>query len=365
MFQNYTEAARRALVFSWFQAGRSGASEIGAVHLLLGLLQTRSALAGRLLGHIERGDVWPAIQPQTSGAGSAPAAANLPFADTAMRALKQAANYAARLRRPSVGVEHLVLGLLSDSTIAAMLEPSGVRLADVLARVETQAQQPIRFTVGASPDPDLTVAAYDPAVYPAFADMLVRWPLVGSAEPAAVLTNHASQRITAVVARWTMEDAEGSATNRKMVRDRPESSAGIAWTLTPDQRAERHRGAGNSRTPDEIPASDDFRHDTFRGLVDVHGGLTNYGADHSPGTSDFGTGRSSIGHTGSPVARSRTKMNPCSVSWATALIGRPSTVMSARMGAVGGSKSQRSWCVNWKCQTRLPVCASSATIEFA
>ena len=86
---------------------------------------------------------------------------------------------------------------------------------------------------------------------------------------------------------------------------------------------------------------------------------------HSPGTSDFGTGRSSMGHTGLPVARSRTKTNPCLVSWATALTGRPSTVMSARIGAVGGSKSQMSWCVNWKCQTRFPVFASSATTEFA
>ena len=52
-------------------------------------------------------------------------------------------------------------------------------------------------------------------------------------------------------------------------------------------------------------------------------------------------------------------------SWMTALTGRPSTVMSARIGAVGGSKSQMSWWVNWKCQARLPVLASSATTEFA
>src|SRR5579872_3724847 len=33
----------------------------------------------------------------------------------------------------------------------------------------------------------------------------------------------------------------------------------------------------------------------------------------SPGTSDFGTGRSSIGHNGCPVTRSSTKRNPCLV----------------------------------------------------
>ena len=57
----------------------------------------------------------------------------------------------------------------------------------------------------------------------------------------------------------------------------------------------------------------------------------------SPGLPDCGTGRSSIGQTGSPVARSNTKTNACLVSWATALIGRPSTVMSIRIGAAGGS----------------------------
>lgn len=219
MFRNYTDAARRALFIARFQAGQSHAGEIGPVHLLLGLLQTRSALALRLLGHIEHGDVWPAIQSQKSGAEPAPAAADLPFDGSAIRVLQQAANHAARLRRPSIGVEHLALGLLSDSTIVAMLEPKGVRLADVLAHVEMQAQQPIRFTVSASPDPGLTLTVYDAAVFPEFDEMLARWPLAGSAEPAAVLANRTSQRITAVVARWTIEDAEGSTTTRTTVRD--------------------------------------------------------------------------------------------------------------------------------------------------
>ena len=53
----------------------------------------------------------------------------------------------------------------------------------------------------------------------------------------------------------------------------------------------------------------------------------------SPGTVDCGTGRSSIGHTGSPVARSKTYVNACLLTIATASIARPSTVMSTRFGA--------------------------------
>ena len=50
-----------------------------------------------------------------------------------------------------------------------------------------------------------------------------------------------------------------------------------------------------------------------------------------------GTGRSSMGQTGSPVARSKTNVKPCLVICATALMGLPSTAMSMRFGAAGRS----------------------------
>ena len=51
------------------------------------------------------------------------------------------------------------------------------------------------------------------------------------------------------------------------------------------------------------------------------------GYNTSPGTSVVvSTGRSSIGHTGSPVTRSNTYVNPCFDTSATASIVRPSTV---------------------------------------
>ena len=71
------------------------------------------------------------------------------------------------------------------------------------------------------------------------------------------------------------------------------------------------------------------------------------GAYHSPGTSPFSTGRSTIGHTGWPVARSNTYTHPCFDGCATALIVLPSTVRSARIGAQGMSQSQMPWWMNW------------------
>src|SRR5690349_629775 len=52
------------------------------------------------------------------------------------------------------------------------------------------------------------------------------------------------------------------------------------------------------------------------------------GEYHSPGTLPFGTGRSSIGQTGSPVMRSNVYSQPCFDGSATALIARPFTVIS-------------------------------------
>ena len=73
------------------------------------------------------------------------------------------------------------------------------------------------------------------------------------------------------------------------------------------------------------------------------GGLVENGCvdeARSPGTSEGGTGRSSIGQTGFPVLRSKTKTNPGLVICATASIAWSPTVMSASTGAAGRSWSQ-------------------------
>ena len=62
----------------------------------------------------------------------------------------------------------------------------------------------------------------------------------------------------------------------------------------------------------------------------------------SPGTFDCGTGRSSIGHTGLPLVRSSTNRNPFLFGCITALILRPSTVMSPSIAGPTLSYSQRS-----------------------
>ena len=61
------------------------------------------------------------------------------------------------------------------------------------------------------------------------------------------------------------------------------------------------------------------------------------GQARSPGTSEGATGRSSRGHTGSPVARSKVNTNPCFVTNATASMVRPPGRMVIRLGGAGRS----------------------------
>ena len=53
----------------------------------------------------------------------------------------------------------------------------------------------------------------------------------------------------------------------------------------------------------------------------------------SPGMSDFGTGRSSIGQIGSPVSRLNTKRKPCLVAWATTSTAWPLRLIVRSLGA--------------------------------
>src|SRR5437660_1501219 len=71
------------------------------------------------------------------------------------------------------------------------------------------------------------------------------------------------------------------------------------------------------------------------------------GAYHSPGTSPFSTGFSTMGQIGSPVSRLKTYRKACLVGCATALIVRPLMVILARIGAQGMSMSQMPWCTSW------------------
>ena len=94
------------------------------------------------------------------------------------------------------------------------------------------------------------------------------------------------------------------------------------------QASRRSAGVKSIRSSTETPCCSNGGGLVGEGWVDEY---------HSPGTLPPGTERSSIGQTGAPVTRSNTQVKPCLLTMATALMSRPATVRSTRLGAAGKS----------------------------
>jgi hypothetical protein len=64
MFERYTSAARRALLFARHKATQAGAASIGTEHLLLSSLRIRPGLFGRMLQDEQRSEMNSSVRPK-------------------------------------------------------------------------------------------------------------------------------------------------------------------------------------------------------------------------------------------------------------------------------------------------------------
>ncbi|HEU4389037.1 MAG TPA: Clp protease N-terminal domain-containing protein [Blastocatellia bacterium] len=130
MFERYTEAARRGIFFARYEASCHGADSIAPEHLLLGLIR-QDPLVIRLAGVEPRVDPR-AIRDDVEGAISrpppTPVSVDMPLAPSAKLVLDVAAEASDRLKDIHIGVEHLLLGLVSvrDTTAARVLNAKGI-----------------------------------------------------------------------------------------------------------------------------------------------------------------------------------------------------------------------------------------------
>jgi ATP-dependent Clp protease ATP-binding subunit ClpC len=171
MFERYTERARRVLFFARYEASQFGSASIGTEHLLLGLIREGQGLTGRILARaglsFER--VRQEIESREAARGQAAVPHEIPFNGEAKRALGFAAEEADRLRHPSIGTEHLLLGLLREETsaAAAILSARGVRPSAVREEIVALAARKLAAASGretpvlAEFSRDLTEAAAD------------------------------------------------------------------------------------------------------------------------------------------------------------------------------------------------------------
>ena len=118
MFEKFNEAARRALFFSRYEAGRLGQSRIDTEHLLLGILReadpatTELWRAFSLDPHEVRGRYTSVVDKLTGSA-------ELPLSEEMMRVLRYAVEEAESLDHRYVTPSHLVLAILREPECAA------------------------------------------------------------------------------------------------------------------------------------------------------------------------------------------------------------------------------------------------------
>jgi enamine deaminase RidA (YjgF/YER057c/UK114 family) len=133
MFERYTERARRTLFFARYETSQFGSLSIQPEHLLLGLIRESKGPIARIFSAagLSLKVVRAYIEREIALREKTPTSVEIPFADNTKLMLRYAAEEADDLSHSSIGVPHLLLGLLrlhSEPLVAYLVE-HGVTLA--------------------------------------------------------------------------------------------------------------------------------------------------------------------------------------------------------------------------------------------
>jgi hypothetical protein len=128
MFERYTEHARRVIFFGRYEASQFGSEAIEPEHLLLALYRDDAALMNRFAPG-SQAEVRSQIERENPPRPKVSTNADLPLSHAAKRVLAYGAEEAERMNHPHIGVQHLLLGLLREKSLASrILEAHGVKL---------------------------------------------------------------------------------------------------------------------------------------------------------------------------------------------------------------------------------------------
>jgi ATP-dependent Clp protease ATP-binding subunit ClpC len=148
MFDNYTEAARKAVFFARYEAGVVGSPYIEAEHLLLGILREEGHLLKRLLQPPAKVEsVLEQIRRQLPPGQSTSASVDVPVGRSCKRAFQYAAEEARQFKTDSINLDHLTLGIsrVESCTAAQVLRTNGItteRLRNEVVRTPPPQEQP-------------------------------------------------------------------------------------------------------------------------------------------------------------------------------------------------------------------------------
>ncbi len=128
MFERYTEHARRVIFFGRYEASQFGSDAIEPEHLLLALYRDDASLMNRFAPGSQL-EVREQIERENPSRPKVPVSVDMPLSHSAKRVLAYGAEEAERLNHSHIGVEHLLLGLLREPSLASrILESRGVTL---------------------------------------------------------------------------------------------------------------------------------------------------------------------------------------------------------------------------------------------
>jgi ATP-dependent Clp protease ATP-binding subunit ClpA len=127
MFERFTESARRAVVLSQGEARTLKQDHVGPHHLLLGVLTAEDGTAGAVLATL---GVEPADIRQRAidryGCSEEEPSGHIRFSDDGKKAFEHSLRESLALDHNYIGTEHMLLGLIEDSTTQEMFTAIGV-----------------------------------------------------------------------------------------------------------------------------------------------------------------------------------------------------------------------------------------------
>ncbi|MCI0352567.1 MAG: hypothetical protein L0Z53_24370 [Acidobacteriales bacterium] len=133
MFERYTEKARRVIFFARYEASKYGSIEIRTEHLLLALIREDISIFKAILSDVAKiKAIQEELRAQEAIKSDEPlgTGVDLPLSNPSKRVLAYAAEEAERLSDRHIGTEHLILGLLRESSPAVqVLNANGIDLA--------------------------------------------------------------------------------------------------------------------------------------------------------------------------------------------------------------------------------------------
>jgi uncharacterized protein (TIGR03435 family) len=135
MFDRFTQRACTVLFYARSAVSQFGSSAVEPEHILLGMLDERKGLGGRILAQMGGGldALHSDILRRLTVRGKIPESDEVPFSASSERALQSAAAEADRLLHDFIGTEHLLLGLLHEKrgVAAEVLAAKGLAIEAV------------------------------------------------------------------------------------------------------------------------------------------------------------------------------------------------------------------------------------------